>query len=436
MKRKRKLIVFVLMVNLIFSSCNRDEPNDGDSILTSTITTIDPNIGPKETIVTITGENFGTNSAVVSVFFNGKEATVITVSDTEITAKVPALAYTGLVKVLINEEELIGPKFTYTISAINSSILAGNGSTGSVNGVGTTASFSAPIGLAVDSQNNIFVTDTNNHLIRKITPNGMVTTFAGSVQGYADGTGITAKFSYPYGITIDSEDNLYVTDPNNYKIRKITSAGVVSTIAGSSQGYTDGVGTLAKFHSPAGITIDSNNILYVADQKNNRIRKITPNGEVSTYSGSTQGYVDGARASAKYYWPAGITIDSEDNLFIADSYNNKIRKIDTNGNVSTLAGTTLGFDNGAGTLAKFHYPLGICVDAQNNIYTADYGNDKIRKIDENNEVSTLAGSSRGYLEGIGSTARYNRPFGITVDSNGTIFVADTFNNRVRKITQE
>lgn len=437
MKRIIKSAIILLISITVITSCNKDsEPMD------KKITTLNPNLGPKETMVTITGENFGTETNLVSVFFNGKEAEVLTVNDSEITTKVPVLAYTGLVTVIINGEELIGPKFTYTISEINSSIIAGNGSTGSVDGTGTNASFSSPISLAIDSQDNIFVTDTNNHLIRKITPNGVVTTFAGSAQGYADGTGTTVKFNYPYGITIDANDNLYVTDANNFKIRKITSAGVVTTIAGSTQGFADGIGTNAKFMTPAGIVISQDNVLYVTDQKNNRIRKITANGEVSTFSGSSQGYTDGTKETARYYWPAGITIDSEDNLYISDTYNNKIRKINTDGEVSpnnevsTIAGSTAGFENGVGTIAKFYWPIGIAIDAQNNLYTADFNNDKIRKIDKNGLVSTLAGSTRGYLEGVGSTAKYNRPFGIAINSNGTIFIADTFNNRIRKITQE
>lgn len=430
MRETFKMILLFLIVGLIIINCN----SDGE-LLNSKIIAISPDNGPKGTIVTITGKDFGTNTNLASVFFNGKKAELLTLNNTEITVKIPPLTSTGLVTVNISNNELIGPKFRHTMAIIESNIIAGSGIEGSIDGVGIEASFKAPIGLAIDSQDNIFVTDTYNHKIRKITPSGVVTTIAGSTQGFADGITTSAKFNYPYGIAIDSDDNLYITDSGNSNIRKITSTGIVSTIAGSTQGFADGIGTNAKFYAPTGIVITKNNTLYVVDQKNNRIRKITPSGEVSTFSGSTQGYQDGDRKTAKYYWPAGITIDAQENLYISDTYNNKIRKISTNGNVSSIAGSTADYANGVGTTAQFYYPLGLTIDTQNVLYIADYNNDKIRKIDTEGNASTVAGSTRGYLEGTGSSSKYNRPFGLVIDSLGNLLIADTANNRIRKIIQ-
>jgi len=436
MKRILKSTLLLLLLISTISSCNRDGDNEPDQQINIKIASISPDIGPKETVVTITGENFGTDTDLVSVYFNGKEAEVLTLNDTEITAKVPPLAYTGLVSITIGDDTEVGPEFTYTISVVESSIVAGSGAQGSTNGTGTAASFYSPVSLAIDSQDNIFVVDNGNHKIRKITPDGVVTTFAGSTQGFADGTGTSAKFNNPFGITIDSNDNLYIADSANSRIRKITSAGVVTTVAGGTAGFADGVGSNAQFQAPAGIVVTQDNILYVADQKNNRIRKIMPNGVVSTFSGSSQGYQDGTRETARYYWPISLTIDSQNNLYVSDTFNNKIRKISSNGTVSTIAGSSAGFANGTGSVAKFNLPLGIAVDSNNTLYVADYNNHKIRGIDTDTLVNTVAGSSRGYQEGSGATAKFNYPYGVAIDSHGNIFVADTGNNRIRKITQE
>ncbi len=431
MREKFKSILILLLLSVTIISCNRDQPQQQTNIIE-----ISPDSGPKETVVTITGIGFGEDINLASVFFNGKEAEILTLTDTEITAKVPPQAFTGLVTVKIgNAEEAVGPKFTYTISVVESSIVAG-GAQGSTDGASTSARFFSPVGLAIDSQDNIFVVDTGNYRIRKITPDGVVSTFAGSTAGFADGTGTSAKFNSLFGITIDSNDNLFVTDSSNSRICKITSAGVVTTIAGGTAGFADGVGSNAKFQAPAGIVVTKDNILYVADQKNNRIRKIMPNGEVSTFSGSSQGYLDGTKEAAKYYWPIDLTIDAQGVLYISDTYNNKIRKISTDGTVSTIAGSTAGFANGDGSVAKFNLPLSIAIDANNSLYIADYNNHKIRGIDTDYLVRTVAGSTQGYLEGAGATAKFNHPFGVAVDSHGNIFVADTGNNRIRKITQE
>ena len=320
--------------------------------------------------------------------------------------------------------------------------LAGGYLAGDADGTGGAAQFFFPYGIAIDASGNLYVADTGNNRIRKITPAGEVTTLAGSTYGYADGTGSSAKFWEPTAITIDVEGNLYVADTENNRIRKVTPAGEVTTLAGSTKGYADGTGGEAQFDLPQGIAIDASGNLYVADGYNRNIRKISPVGEVTTLAGSTtgyMGYVDGAGTAAQFGFPEGIAIDTSGNLYVADEGNHCIRKITPEGVVSTLAGNGgYGYVNGTGSAAKFFNPSDITIDASGNLYVADTYNNSIRKVTPLGEVTTLAGSggydSRGYADGTGGTAQFFLPYGIAIDNvSGNIYVADTHNNCIRKI---
>lgn len=369
------------------------------------------------------------------------------------------------------------------------STLAGTaGSSGRSDGVGAAARFNEPFAVAVDSAGTVFVADTNNSAIRKITPTGTVTTLAGgSGSGSADGTGTAARFHEPRGIAIDSAGTLYVADYENQLVRKVTSEGIVTTLAGGADvtGSTDGQGTAARFMSLQGIAVDSAGNVYVTEAGNRDVRKISPTGlvttlttgrdsfgtprgiavdasgnlyvgdysahvvlkvtsggTVSTYAGTRNlsGSTDGASTSALFYGASGVAIDSANHLYVADTLNNTVRKISPSGVVTTLAGQagrTSSVDGNA-TSARFEDPYAVAVDGSGNVYVADATDHSIRKITSTGTVSTFAGQggSYGSTDGAGSAARFKAPLGIAADSAGNVYVADTGNATVRKITAE
>jgi len=316
--------------------------------------------------------------------------------------------------------------------------LAGS-SQGSTDGTGTSARFDSPRGITTDGT-NLYVSDTGNNRIRKIViDNGTVTTLAGSSSGFLDNaTGTSARFNNPMGITTDGT-NLYVADYDNHRIRKIViSTGVVTTLAGgSSSGSTDNAtGTSASFNNPHGITTDGTN-LYVADYLNHRIRKIViDNGTVTTLAGqSDNGSTDATGTSASFNRPGGIILVGS-NLYVTDVHGHKIRKIIiSTGVVTTFAGSTsFGSADGTGTSARFKHPTFITSDGT-NLYVTDGGNHTIRKIViSTGVVSTLAGSagSSGSADGTGTSARFSSPHEITSDGTN-LYVADRNNHKIRKI---
>jgi hypothetical protein len=318
--------------------------------------------------------------------------------------------------------------------------LAGTeGVAGSADGIGATASFNGPSGVAVDSAGDLYVADHDNHTIRVVTPTGNVTTLAGAVAmaGSADGLGVTARFNTPVGMAVDSTGNLYVADSNNATIREITPAGFVTTLAGAAGmvGNVDGTGAEARFFSPTAVAVDSTNNLYVTDGSNDSIRKVTPEGVVTTLAGAADmvGSADGTGAAARFSNPYGMAMDSAGNLYVADSGNNAIRMVTPDGVVTTLAGGMVGSTDGTGAAARFYGPGSMAMDTAGNLYVADYGNHTIRKVTPTGIVTTLAGAGiAGYVDGTGAAAQFRGPSDLAVDSSGNLYVAD--DSAIRKIT--
>ena len=330
-----------------------------------------------------------------------------------------------------------------TPAAVVTTLAGTAGSVGSADGTGAAASFNFPSGVATDSAGNVYVADTNNNTVRKITPAGVVTTLAGTagVIGSTDATGAAASFNSPFGVAFDSTGNAYVADEGNHTIRKITSAGVVTTFAGTAGviGSTDAAGAAARFNDPRGVATDSTGNVYVGDTGNNIIRKITPAGVVTTLAGTagTTGSTDATGAAASFNFPQGVATDSAGNVYVADTLNNTIRKITPAGVVSTLAGTAgTGSADGTGPAASFNSPVGVATDNAGNVYVADANNSTIRKITPAGVVSTLAGTAGvfGSANGIGGAASFNSPVGVATDSTGNVYVTDTNNSTIRKIT--
>src|SRR6266540_2947950 len=248
--------------------------------------------------------------------------------------------------------------FTFTTLASAVSIC-------SADGTGSAARFWSASGVATDSSGNVYVADTLNNTIRKITPAGVVTTLAGLAGSYgsADGTGSAARFRGPSGVAVDSAGNVYVADTGSHTIRQVTPAGVVTTLAGLAgiTGSADGTGRAARFYNPYGVGTDSSGNVYVADTENNTIRKITPAGVVTTLAGlaAITGSDDGTGSAARFYFPWGVATDSSGNVYVADSSNSTIRKITPAGVVTTLAGeagNTGCSAEGTGSAARFSYP--------------------------------------------------------------------------------
>jgi serine/threonine-protein kinase len=335
---------------------------------------------------------------------------------------------------------ITGDTLSCAVLAAQVTTFAGSTTAGSANGTAAAAQFNGPAGVAFDTAGNLYVADAANNEIRMITPAGVVTTFAGSITpGDSDGTGGAASFHSPEGVAVDSSGNVYVADTDNNEIRKITPTGVVTTFAGSTvAGHADGTGGAASFTLPTGLAIDAAGDLYVADSGNNEIRMITPAGVVSTLAGSTTaGNADGTGSAASFNQPAGVAVDASGNVFVADFGNNEIREVTPSGVVTTVAGSgAQGHADGTGTAASFYSPTGVAVDSSGNIYVADTNNNEIRKITPAGVVLTLAGSpAAGNQDGTGSSSSFKFPFNIALDGSGDLFLADFGNNEIREIKQ-
>jgi len=286
------------------------------------------------------------------------------------------------------------------------------------------------------------VADSRNHTIRKITPNGFVSTVAGSigVSGTNDGVGNDARFNSPNGIAVDASGNLFVADTSNHTIRKIAPDGTVTTYAGAPRvfGAANGAASAARFNSPFGVMVDKNNNVYVADTFNDTIRLITPAGVVSTLAGKAgvAGSLNKTGTAATFNHPVSLAMDSLGNIYVADTSNDLIRKIAPGAVVTTLAGSAgnAGSDNGTNDTARFNSPYGITVDSHDNIYVVDTLNNTVRKITLSGVVTTPVGvaGSTGTADGVGDQARLNSPTGVAAGNGLDLAIADFSNSTVRK----
>jgi sugar lactone lactonase YvrE len=322
--------------------------------------------------------------------------------------------------------------------------LAGNATQGRADGFGSAVQFNLPVSVTTDSAGNVYVADTVNSTIRKITPAGVVSTFAGFAGdfGSADGAGTNAQFYGPQGIAAHSAGFLYVADTANATIRRISPAGTVSLFAGSAGNFNsfDGAGANANFYQPEGLAVDGAGNVYVADSWNHTIRKITPAGAVSTLAGLAEnfGSADGTNSKARFNRPAGIALDSATNLFVTDSLNHTIRKITPGGTVTTIAGLAgvWGSADGTNRAARFFQPQGICAADTATLFVVDSGNQTLRKISASGTnwvVSTVAGLSgaAGNTDGTGAAAQFYFPAGVALDGAGYLYLADSGNNSIR-----
>jgi sugar lactone lactonase YvrE len=325
------------------------------------------------------------------------------------------------------------------------STVAGSAGCGYYNGVGSAAVLS-PGGIVVAPSGDLYVADFGTDSIRKVSPDGTVTTLAGTGgynAGSADGTGAAASFNHPAGIAIDRSGNLYVADSGNNTIRKVTSTGKVSTYAGRAgvSGSADGPASQALFNQPWGVAVDGSGIVYVADSGNAVIRAISTDGVVSTVAGvaGTKGSTDGVPGVGLFEDPVSIASNAIGVLYVTDSGSQTIRRVDINGSVTTIAGKVgvTGTADGPGPLAAFNGPSGISFDASRaSFYVADARNQSIRKIAGDYSVSTYAGINRQYVEqdGTGAGASFAAPTGLAKDAQGNLYVGDRGPSVVRKVT--
>jgi sugar lactone lactonase YvrE len=338
-----------------------------------------------------------------------------------------------------------------TVKAQIITTVAGNG-TGWFAGDGgpaTNAEIWNPLGVAVDAGGNIYFADNINQRIRKVAPNGIITTVAGNgTAGFGNdgGPATSAPLNGPTGIAVDAAGNIYISDWSNHRIRKVSTSGIISTIAGNgTQGYSGdgGAATSAELYNPCGIAIDALGNVYFADTGNQRIRKISTSGTITTVGGNGTAWFsgDGGPATSAQIWnPLGLALDASGNIYFADNINQRIRKISTSGIITTVAGNgTAGFgsDGGPATSAPINAPYGVAIDAAGNLYIGDNSNNRIRQVNAGGIIITLTGNGTGAYSGDGAmanAAQIYHPCGVATDAAGNLYIADQGNQRIRKVT--
>lgn len=328
--------------------------------------------------------------------------------------------------------------------------VAGDGNWGFAgdDGLATAAQFADPNSITLDSADNLYIADTFNHRVRKVDVSGIITTVAGDgVQNYAgdNAAATAAQLNTPMGVAVDGSDNLYIADTNNFRIRKVNGSGVITSVAKEVKGYNgDNIpANSATLYGPNGVSADGNGNLYIGDTNNQRIRKVDSLGTITTLAGTgIQGSLtcNGVSATqAPLQYPKRVAADGMGNLYVADTSNNRICKVDAFGTASLVAGTGYsGFtgDNGLATQAKLNGPMGMAIDASGNLFFADSNNQRVRKVDTSGIITTVAGNgTRGFAgdDGVATSAQLNFPYGVAIDGDGNLTIADYANNRIRMV---
>lgn len=432
-----KDIIFVFLLSGLFcattalQSCKREDDVSYNPSIPITIESFVPTRGSAGTEILINGSNFSTDTTQISITLHGRKLFIVGSNGHQLMAVVPKHVESGPLVIKIGDNSVKSAvNFTYLYTSTVTT-LAGSGKAGFLNEKGTDASFNFSnyrCGLAVDDNLNVFVADAGNHCIRKIAPDGMVTTLAGNPKdaGYAEGKGGAAKFQTPTDVAVDAQGNVYSVDPWNWDIRKIAPDGTTTNV-----GW--GIG------APFCIGVDKlNGTIYYTAHDAGKINRIFPDGTHHTT------IIEGLE------WPSDIAVDNQHNLMIVMHDESVIAKYKAETWEKTIiAGQTgvYGYVDGEGASSKFSSPWGIAIDAANNLYIAGNGtkdgsssnaDQSIRYIEANTwKVSTIAGSgASGYADALGKAAAFNAPTGVAVDKNGVVYVVDRKNNRIRKIVIE
>ncbi|MCF0073476.1 IPT/TIG domain-containing protein [Dyadobacter sp. CY261] len=444
-----KAFIFIALIALsaLWLSCGDPESpkppvNGGDPVLVAEFTGFSPGSGKKGTVVKLQGKHFGTDVSKVSLQINGLKATINAVTDTEITAVVPAKCGLGKLVLTVNGKELTSQaSFRYLYSA-TTTYFAG-GSIGYEDGPAQKAKFRTLYNIATDSKGIMFAADLGNCMVRRIDTDGATSTIVGTPHsGFKDGKGDQALMKFPIGIELAADGSIYIADHENNAIRKVLPDGALITVTGHPDrpGLVDGDIASAQFKKPYGVKFDQSGVLWICDTENGVIRKLSKEGQVTTFAGSTPGYADGKLRDAKFYMPAYLNFDNIGNVYVADKHNHCIRKITPEGMITTLAGvpTKNGYQDGEAAQAMFNQPSNIQVDKLGNLYVTDLWNHCIRLVYPDGYVITLAGKggTSGYKEGTGENALFYHPQGSTLDKDENLFVTDSANQRVRKLTIE
>jgi sugar lactone lactonase YvrE len=383
-------------------------------------------------LVTIYGNGFSTTPTENLVRFNGTVAVVTAATEHQLTVMVPQHANPGQIVVTSNRKT--APSLVNFIPAPNGTVttLAGSGTAGAVDDQGTAASFNQPYGLCTDTLGNIYVADLGNNKIRKISPAGMVSTLAGNgLTPDADGPALSASIYAPTSVAIVGGDTnrIYVTESLGNRIRFISNDSV-STLVNSNIPPTI-------YAQPVGLAIDTAGNLFFANIGDSDVVEITAAESINIIAASmtpVHGY--NVQIVTPLNQPSGTALDNDGNLFVADMGNNKILKITPSGTLSSFAGSGIaGAADGKGIAAQFNHPASLAVDANGNLYVVDSGNNEIRRITPDGNVTTVAGSPGNSVstDGAGSSAAFNNPSGIAISNTGIIYVSELGGNKIRKI---